>query len=800
MAKLLKVGHPANDAERWAFDYLAKELPSHYVIISNVDVYSDTGQPFECDAIIVGDWAVYIVDVKGYQGRLEAGKDIWKFEERTIGNPLPKLHHNARILASRCKINTRRNQHAPWCQGLAFITGGVGGKIHIEKTDQNLPVFDWHCVIDALTNPEYITSYHKHKLESYQKEIALSAICDFKLLSEEENKVGNYVKKSHLGTKNDVELWIVEPDGHTFNFQYWMKYVDITGKPQNRITELRAQFRKEFYLLSELADLPTVPAALAFNDDGESLAIVHQNILGVPLAEATNYELPAVMQDVAKSLIDMADRGIYHRALSLENIYVTDDGKVQLLDVGFARSIDTQTIVSAHQLDNRWLPPEYIENGRYNDKSVAYQFALVFLPLITTSPPTSTSTIEFAAEEYQLDINSIEGPLTCIFEWLLGALSMQDSDRPDLNEFLDIFTVQPLNEQETPIEFVPRPNAKIGEKYELIDCIGRGGTSSIWRANHLIGEYVCCLKIVDMFDGSEEIAKKEFETLRTLYHPNIVRIFDLDIVPGNDQYFLTCEYLEGATLSDTNISSVTEGLEYFRQILNALQYLHRMGIFHKDVKPDNIIVSSGKASLIDFNLSLLDSRFVGTTRYKDPLVKTNGWTRFSDIYSAVIAFSEFLVGQHPFASNDEIPSTDVAPVISVLGSKLPNSNKAKFEQVLKREVNWDGIQDYSAWFGIADQIEIDVPGNILADWNINRGYMLKVLKVMLADMQPRSRQVIVRNTLKSNNIYGNRPNKGSVSSAVSALKTNNVVEEHGAKIRLTEKFKSAWENCQANLN
>ena len=81
---------------------------------------------------------------------------------------------------------------------------------------------------------------------------------------------------------------------------------------------------------------------------------------------------------------------------------------------------------------------------------------------------------------------------------------------------------------------------------------------------------------------------------------------------------------------------------------------------------------------------------------------------------------------------------------------------------------------------------------ILSQWKISKGYMLKVLKCMLADMQPRSRPVVVRNTLKANDIVGNKSNKGSVGSAISALKSLGVVEVHGSKIRLSEQFIGSW--------
>lgn len=796
MAKLVKVGQPVNDAEKWAFDFLSKELPDNYIIITNVDVYSDHGQPFECDAIIIGDWAVYIIDVKGYKGRLNAGKDVWQHESKIVENPLSKLHQNARILASRCKVKLRQNQHAPWCQGMAFITGGVGGEVIVAKGEDKLPVYHKNNILQALTSPDYVTSYHKYKLDDQQKDIALSAICDFKLLQEKGDKVGNYIKKKLLSSNEDVELWIVEPDGYTFNFQYWMKYADITGKSSARATELKDQFKKEFYLLSELSDLPSVPAALSIYDDGESLALVHQNIIGEPLTSATDYDLKSVMLNVAETLIEMSERGIHHRAISLENIFISKDGKVQLLDVGLAKSRETQTLVSAHQLENPWLPPEYIEHGVYNSASLSYQFALTFLPLVSSKLPNATSTLEFISEDFILEKNLFNEDFIDTYGWFNNAINITEIDRPNLFEFIDSFSDSLGDIDELQSDFKFLPGVVINEKYELIDCIGRGGTSSIWTAKHLLGEYTCCLKVLDTFDGAEDLARKEFEILRVLYHPNIVRIFDLDIIPNSNQYFLTCEYLEGDTLDQVDFSSISEALDYFRQTLSALQYLHRLGRIHKDVKPENIVISAGKASLIDFNLSMLDSRFIGTTRFKDPRVKYAGWSKISDIYSLVISFCLVLAHKHPFIDNDEIPNVDVIPNIPMGNEFLPSFLRSKFVQVLNREVDWGCIQDYSAWFGITNTADIIIPDCFLEKWKVNKGYMLKVLKSMLTDMQPRSRKVVIQNTLKVNDIVGNKSNKGSVSAAISSLKSAEVLEVSGKKIKLTEKFINEWNILQ----
>jgi hypothetical protein len=77
MAQHIKIGTAVNSAEKWAFDFLKANLPESYYLITNVEVYDDKGHPFEVDAVVVGEYGVYMVDVKGYQGILTASKDVW---------------------------------------------------------------------------------------------------------------------------------------------------------------------------------------------------------------------------------------------------------------------------------------------------------------------------------------------------------------------------------------------------------------------------------------------------------------------------------------------------------------------------------------------------------------------------------------------------------------------------------------------------------------------------------------------------------------------------------------------------
>ena len=136
MARLIKVGEYENDSEVWAAQYLRERLPDEYLILTNVDVYTENGSRLECDQIIIGLYAVYVVEVKGYTGKVTAGKDLWTVD--TSHRPyssafVKKTRDKAIILRDRMKRRIAAvDLHAPWTQYVIFVTGDRGTNIELE--------------------------------------------------------------------------------------------------------------------------------------------------------------------------------------------------------------------------------------------------------------------------------------------------------------------------------------------------------------------------------------------------------------------------------------------------------------------------------------------------------------------------------------------------------------------------------------------------------------------------------------------------------------------------------------------
>ena len=101
MAKHIKIGQPVNAAETWAFEFLEDKLPHEYLLITNVEIPTPTGVLKEVDALVFGKYAIYLIDVKGYTGRLSVDANSWLLDGRRVDNALSKANGISRVYAGR---------------------------------------------------------------------------------------------------------------------------------------------------------------------------------------------------------------------------------------------------------------------------------------------------------------------------------------------------------------------------------------------------------------------------------------------------------------------------------------------------------------------------------------------------------------------------------------------------------------------------------------------------------------------------------------------------------------------------
>jgi serine/threonine protein kinase len=149
--------------------------------------------------------------------------------------------------------------------------------------------------------------------------------------------------------------------------------------------------------------------------------------------------------------------------------------------------------------------------------------------------------------------------------------------------------------------------------YVLLDRIGRGGMGQVYKARHRRLDLIVALKILPSATKKSEGALKRFErearTMARLAHPNIVTVYDADEAEGI--HFFVMEYVSGSDLSAVikkhGPLRIAQAIDYTLQAAEALEYAHRQGIIHRDVKPANLLLHpNGTIKVLDMGLARID--------------------------------------------------------------------------------------------------------------------------------------------------------------------------------------------------
>ena len=226
-----------------------------------------------------------------------------------------------------------------------------------------------------------------------------------------------------------------------------------------------------------------------------------------------------------------------------------------------------------------------------------------------------------------------------------------------------------------------KPGMIISDRYEIIDKVGSGGMADVYKArDQRLNRFVAIKVLKPEYSSDKSFVNKfraEAQSAAGLSHPNIVNVYDV----GDDSglHYIVMELVEGITLKRfierKGKLEVKEAVGIGIQIAQGMEAAHDNHIIHRDIKPQNIIISrDGKVKVTDFgiakatNSNTITSNAMGSVHYLSPEQARGGYSdEKSDIYSLGVTLYEMLSGKVPFAGDNTVS----VALLHIQGEAMP---------------------------------------------------------------------------------------------------------------------------------
>ncbi len=263
-------------------------------------------------------------------------------------------------------------------------------------------------------------------------------------------------------------------------------------------------------------------------------------------------------------------------------------------------------------------------------------------------------------------------------------------------------------------------------RYTIEKLLGEGAMGSVYKAHDPVIQRIVAIKTIKTDIIEETVERKEFkrrffneaQICGSLHHPNIVVLYDL----GEEQNtpFIAMEYLEGRTLQQHSKSNkkmdIDTKVQIIMQIADALDYAHERDIIHRDIKPQNIMVTDAHiAKIMDFGIAKIGDEhmtktgfFVGTPSYSSPEQIAGEKVDYrSDIFSLGVLAHELLTGKLPF------PGKSISSILYQVVNGQPSleyvppeidANKLQFKLIFLKALNKDREKRYQHASELAEEL------------------------------------------------------------------------------------------------
>ena len=668
MAKLISIAQgPVNHSERRVVQTLVDTLPDEYRVIPNLTLGLATrGQRYEYDVIVIAPHAVYVVEVKGWRGSLQAlNRRDWRLPGgKIVSNPLPLNDQKARVLASLLKEHTFTHREerlrTPFVQS-CLVLGDDDVELDLFDDEQRR-VFTPSTLPWYLKMPGQLDARHAPHGNPYRP--VLHDICEaivgrLNACDPTSRRFGQYAVTSveEMGDQHAVFLarHASFDDGRCYRVRTWFlsSYLNDDATYQRKIKVLR----RGAEALHTIGDHPNIVTLRGFGSvEDEFFEITDWSDTGT-LSTAMSTGLVqrlsltrklTIFRDITTALAVAGDKGVYHRNLCPDAILFTPDGQLRLANFDHAFLEQNSVTVFADMFSaahNPYRPPEldHATNNDIFDNSDLFSLGKIVFDvftgdtpkrvLINPDDPSAGRRYTRLSERCELP-TSIRDDLDAL---VASLLAHDPNDRPaNPRAFLD--ALEPIIARLTPSSDAaatpapPQPNHSpdpaalrrqlgVFEPDEHIDDanvvqrhLGGGAHAQVYEVFSEVLRDHFALKLFTRVPDGDTPHLRVFQLLRGVAHRHVVKAFWAGSHREGQRElpYLLLEKIDGEPLSQrlTSPYDRDDALDWIAQLLDALQAIHPTqaapddGILHRDIKPENILIASHGAVLTDFSAAV----------------------------------------------------------------------------------------------------------------------------------------------------------------------------------------------------
>ena len=697
MAHIIGGGEPVNDAERAVIKHLRDHGPAHWVVLHNFDLRLRDNRKYEIDVLVVTEYAVTLIDVKGTRGRIEVMGGRWYPANREpFWSPVEKLRGHAKALKGNLAPKGLGRVFVDALVAMPFTDVRLIDRSAGPDADAEHVVIGLDDLVPELNEPERVRPPFLRDIRQYGDRIVTEIVG---------------IVEPRTGPLRFGHWEVIESLGETEEVsEYRARNADVPGassvllrvyhadpyQPSDVRAATRVALANAYNMLLRLPSDSCIVACRDFfpNEDESQYILVLEDVrAGALLLHLTDPQLTLsmdaklrVIRDMVHGLAHAHASKVLHRALSPTTLLVAQTGAGLLTGFDYARPEDprSNSVLGrlAEVLDPAYLAPECQNRPeRMSRASDVYAAGVIAFQLLTGELPFASST-----EQYQrasaLPLGPMSGiglpqPLIDLLQRMCAQAPEVRPTAPQAEESLAAAGMsQAVREPRQRMDYRNLPEGyQLTRKYTVQRKIGGGAFGVVYQVYDNLADADRAVKIVDR-DRDSNVARleQEYRTLLALPpHPNVVRVESADYLDGQDVPYLVFEYLDGKDVADLVKERAMGPADTVRlgiEVANGLAFLHANGVYHCDIKPSNLLWTDQGAKIIDFNVAVLSSssmsRAGGSPRYVPPdssHARPPSSTDLADrdVYGLGVTLYQVLTGRYPFSSRPSLSEVAADP-------------------------------------------------------------------------------------------------------------------------------------------